>query len=294
MILNMIMPLVSRVLWLGVVLTLSYLAPAQSRIAEAQTIKIAFHNYLPYYDAKGEGMMTDIYRAAFHTQDIKVEMKLFPIRRGIRMMFNHEVDAFTPGLLLISDPKQRQEVVSITAFMANIGWFHYANDRPSDAITRYEGKILATVSARGLHRPYLAPYLEKGLQTMMVDEPYREFQVLLAKRVNYAVLTQLSGWSTLAKNDLYDQNLEFTSMVDSEQSTLAFAKSNPRTKTLADAFSKGLSIIIENGTYIRILERYWGKNNVPVEVLLEPLKPQGTHDFSPELFIENYNLRNQK
>lgn len=277
----------------GVLLAFTPIAPAESPIAEPRTVTIAFHDYIPYYDVNGEGMVTDIYRAAFHTQDINVEMKLFPIRRGIRMMFNHEVDAFTPGLLLITDPKQREAVVSISAFMVNIGWFHYPIDAPNDDKTNFEGKILATVSAKGLHRPYLAPYLEKGLKTMMVDEPYRELQVLLARRVNYAVLTQLSGWSALTKNDLYEESLRFTSMAKSERSTLTFAKSNPRTEKLAGAFAKGLSTIIENGTYLRILERYWGKDNVPVDALLEPLKPQGTTQFSQEVFIENYHLRNR-
>ncbi|MDD5268059.1 MAG: hypothetical protein PHO08_13180 [Methylococcales bacterium] len=50
-----------------------------------------------------------------------------------------------------------------------------------------------------------------------------------------------------------------------EPVSLIFAKKNPRGKELQSAFKEGLQKIIKSGKYLELLEKYYGKANVPAD-----------------------------
>jgi len=67
---------------------------------------------------------------------------------------------------------------------------------------------------------------------------------------------------------------------------VAFNNANPNTKNLFTKFSKGFETIKQNGEYIRILETYWGKNNIQKEVLPKDMAQYGTDKVNLELFSQ--------
>ena len=66
------------------------------------TITIAVHDYAPYYNSEGKGVLIDMYKAACGVAGLEAEFKVLPIKRGIGYLFQNKVDAFSPGHIFLS------------------------------------------------------------------------------------------------------------------------------------------------------------------------------------------------
>lgn len=246
-----------------------------------KNITIAYHNYSPYYDLDGIGMVADIYKLAFSRQGIDVVMRPYPIRRGIKKLFDQEVDAFSPGNLFIADKLLQKKLILVPAFIVNIGWLS-KSDRDDQFIDDVEGKTLLTPRA-----DFVDVYKKKGLVIKVVETPVRQIAMVMGGRADYSEFTVLAAWTAVYKNNKFDDEaVKFTKTIGELVGDLAFLKKNPRAKPLSDAFKLGMQSIINDGSYLAIHERYWGKGNVPKGVLFNELKSYGTDNFDHRKIAE--------
>jgi polar amino acid transport system substrate-binding protein len=253
-------------------------------------IHIAVHRYYPYY-VDGVGISADLFRAAFATQGIQVVLHEFPIMRGISKMFNHEMDAFSPGTLFISRKKDQEQLHIVPYMTINVDWFYAGNNSP---LTQqdFTGKILATPTSQDKPQAYYVPFIKRGMRYITVEQPERQVRLLMSGRVDFITLPRLSGLYQLFNNGVEDFDAYgFASMMNPFAINMAFAKDNPRADILVPAFRQGLQIIIENGTYLTIHEKYWGKGNVPRSVLFESLQSYGVDKLDMQLLLRQHQYR---
>ncbi|GAA5317578.1 MAG: hypothetical protein AseanaTS_27830 [Candidatus Pelagadaptatus aseana] len=250
------------------------------RLGDLSVISIATHNYYPYY-VNGEGMMSEIYLEAFEHQGISVEVKEYSVARGITEMMLHNVDAFSPGLLFIQDQQMQELVVSVPTFKIFYGWVYRGENHP-DTMTDFAGTTLVTPAPIQSPTPYDRVILEKGVKQVMIDNPDRQIQMVMSGRATFASSSLLTAWiklRELASGAIDDYGFLRFAPLDC---TLTFSKTNPRTAYLKAEFEKGFNKVVEDGTYLKILQRFWGEGNVPWQVLPESIKHLGTLHFDPE------------
>lgn len=257
---------------------------SENTVSSRETITIAVHEYFPYY-VDGVGLGVDIYRAAFATQNIDIKLVSFPIKRAIHKLINLEVDAFSPGTIFIVNKKTLEKIVYETSFFATIAWLHKPQNNPQN-ISNFEGMVLAT---EGTSLSYLEGYLDKGLKVVNIENTERRLKMMLHDRVTYAAVAGITGWHMLAKHNIKEFNdIEITTGRPFS-CNLAFSIDNPRTNKLLFSFRKGMKTIKNNGTYLRILEDYWGIGNVPKDVLFDELKPFGTDHVDKNILFKTIN-----
>ncbi len=257
---------------------------------DVKEVHIAVHRYYPYY-VNGVGIAADLFRAAFATQDIHVVLHEFPIMRGISKMFNHEMDAFSPGTLFITRKKDQEQLHIVPYMTVNVDWFYAGNNDPL-AQQDLTGKVLATPTSQDKPQGYYVPFLERGMRYITVEQPERQVRLLMSGRVDFITLPRLSGFYQLFNNGVDDfEAYSFASVMDPFAINMTFAKDNPRSEILAPAFRRGLQGIIENGTYLEIHEKYWGKGNVPKSVLFESLKSHGVDKLDMQLLLRQHQYR---
>lgn len=247
-----------------------------------ETITIAVHEYVPYY-VNGVGLGVDIYKAAFATQNIDVEIINFPIKRAIHQLLNHKIDAFSPGTLFITDEKVLRRIVYETSFLAVPGWLHKPADTPSTTFN-FNGKTLAVEEAS---IDFFDLNDMKGLKTIRIENTERRLKMMLHGRVNYAAVTRITGWHMITKHHADGfRDVVFTKMGKPFSCNLAFSIDNPRSTLLLSSFKKGMKTIKNNGTYVRILESYWGERNVPKDILFDELKLFGTDKTDKNILVK--------
>ncbi|MBU0992017.1 MAG: transporter substrate-binding domain-containing protein [Proteobacteria bacterium] len=264
-------------------LTLAILITGNAVFAKDEMI-IAVHDYAPYYNNEGKGMMIDVYQAACDAAGIGVSFQVLPIKRAITYLFENKIDAFSPGHIFMS-PEQVEQVSMVKTFNV-VGVFTYLNPGKTKNVTNtisdLKGKKLAIV----VNSPLLPIYQQNGLTYDEIQTPELLTKMLFAGRVEFAEGTLLTGLSLT--NQLFKDRLKELDflVITPIECSLAFNKANPRTQNLLQQFTKGFETIKKNGTYIKILESYWGKNNIQKEALPADLVQFGTDKTSPAIFSQ--------
>ena len=112
-----------------------------------------------------------------------------------------------------------------------------------------------------------------------LDTPQQLLKMLNALRMDLVEITLLAG-STLGTKLFPKRYAEFDYIVWQElPGALVFLKDNKKSMKLKRLFDKGFSKILKNGVYVKTLERYWGKKNIPRAVLPGKVKSFGVERF---------------
>lgn len=72
----------------------------------ANPITIAVSNYFPYNNEQGQGLNSDLYRAAFAEVDQPITIITTPVRRGITMLLHGHIDAYHRATCLFKAPRE--------------------------------------------------------------------------------------------------------------------------------------------------------------------------------------------
>ncbi|GAA5317579.1 MAG: hypothetical protein AseanaTS_27840 [Candidatus Pelagadaptatus aseana] len=241
------------------------------------SVSLATFNYYPYQH-HGEGMMIELYREALAMQNIRLDVHIYPILRGVAEMLEHKVDAFSPGLFFIDDALAQGQVTVVPTFRIQYGWF-YKGDNDPRGRQDLTGTILVTPTPVKSVAPYDQFFHERGAKIETIESPDRLLRMVASERATFASAPLLPGWLMLKKFRPQQLDQFGFAAYGPLMCTLAFSTSNPRTTYLKAQFEQGLQVIIANGSYLQILERYWGKGNVPQEVLPESIRYQGSRHF---------------
>jgi hypothetical protein len=248
-----------------------------------ERVIIGVHEYPPYYDANGQGELSDLYRAAFQAVGLDVDIQVYPIARGKIRLLEQKVDAFSPFCVFVGEECEKINAVLIGYAM--VSWFFYNPHQERilfeslDDIKGYRVGALASA-------PLRKEYEQHGLNVQFVQMPIQLFKKAQAGRDQFVETTLLTGLS-LVKNIMPEETQNFDYLAWKElEGGLAFLSNNPRSRHLKRQFEKGLARIKQNGEYIAVFEAYWGKGNVPDYIVTDDMKKFSTTQFSLEQFYK--------
>lgn len=250
----------------------------------SETITITGHQYAPYYNQNGEGLLPDIWKTVFAKVGVRVRVEILPIKRGIQMFFQNKYDALSPGKILLPE-KKKAIVTEVKFFNVVPSWIYLENEKTKNFKYKDESslrgfKLLAINSS-----PYKEIYQQHQLDFQLVETPKQMMKMLKVKRADFIELTFLSGQHMAYQ--LYKkapEQLKFRRR-DFIEGGLAFKKDNKRSIRLEKLFRKGLALAIKDGSFLKVLESYWGRKNVPKFALPKHLRYLGVKDYSSNKFF---------
>lgn len=246
-----------------------------------EPVRIAVHDYPPYYDADGRGLLSDVYRAAFKAVGMEVDILVYPIIRGKRYLYNQKVDAYSPHLFF--SEAEMEQITWTPAANISVCLFFYLPKQPRIPFTSLEdlrGYSMGTVT----ESIYIPVYKKHGMTVETAKTPFQLLKKTRAGRHSFFETTVLTGL-LLVKTEVPEEWQHFDYYLWNVQEVgLTFLKDAQRSRYVKRQFDKGLAIIKKNGEYINILENYWGKGNIPKYGLIKDMSAFGTSNFNPELF----------
>ena len=259
----------------------SLLTVLGSSFATADVI-IGVPNYAPFYNERGEGLLSEVFIAAFGAEGVEVQVQTVPIRRGVKSLIEHEIDAYAAGNLF-ANPEQLKQLTWVPVINALPCWFAI---KASDNQTPFSPSLDELKQFRLgviVNSPYLARYRQHGLNIVEIQSPQQLVGMVERKRIDLFEATLLTGLLMFKEHSAISwESIEFTNW-DTLQLTLAFSADRQRSTELSALFVQGLSTIRSNGQLVAILESYWGEGNIPYTVL-DLAVPDGRLQFDLQKF----------
>lgn len=248
-----------------------------------EKIIISVHDYLPYYNAQGEGLMTEVYKDAYGRFGVDVDIKVLPIKRGLSYLFENKVDAFSPGNIFMSD-EMKNNAEWEESFIVALVLFYYKPHlkkpivyKTLDDLKGYKMAVLVNTSLIPLYKKHNLEYYES-------ESPQRMLKMAKAGHVDFFVITLLTGM-TLINQGYPDEAGNFDYIIFKRlPCSLAVSKGNPNHKRIISQFRQSLNDMKSDGSYIQHLERYWGKGNIPKVVLFQDLEYLGVDHVDSSVF----------
>lgn len=255
-------------------------------------VRLGVLKYEPYAYDEGNGLAIDIYREAFEQVGLKLQIQVYPIKRGVRMLLNNKIDAFSHGHIFFNK-KDLMKINWTPTFKVAVCWFYY---KPHQAGIKYESlsDMIPYQLAAIVNSPYSELYNDLGLSINYVGTPEQLVKLSFSGRVDFFESSLLAGYDLI--NKLYPEKAHLFGYIMREElePSLAFLKASSRSQKIKSEFSVGLEILKENGTYMKILERYWGRNNVPSQAVLNGVRHDPSVVFNIETFNQHANQRYKK
>lgn len=247
-----------------------------------ETITIAVHDYAPYYDHEAKGFLSKIYTEAFKNQGITAKYRVLPIERGVIYFFSNDVDAHSPGNIFFN-PEQMKKADCVKTFKIMATWHYYKPLQKPITFTTLDDMKPYRLGII-LKSPYKPMYEKHGLNIFEVQRPAQLVKKVHEGRDHFFEATFFSGLVLIKK--IYPDEWKAFDYIswDVSDGSLAFLKNNKRAQYFKKKFEKGFTLVKQNGTYIDILESYWGKGNIPRDLLPDDLKSFGTDTFDLNVF----------
>ena len=269
----------------AITIGLFYSAFALSSLYAQEAVSIAVHNYPPFYDLNARGLMTEVYEAAFNRVGVTVSATTYPVKRGVSYLFNNQVDAFSPGHILIPDDSKEQAVWENSFIVVLVMTYYKPKFKKQLSFTSL-GELKGYRIAILVNSPYIEEYRKHKLTVFPVQTPQQMMKMLKAGHVDMSVNALLAGLLEI-KKEFPEEWHNFDYFVwDLLPCSLAVNKKNPVGIKRLEQFRKGFEQIKKDGTYIRILENYWGKNNIPKGALFQDLSSFGVDHVNFDAFYK--------
>ncbi len=243
------------------------------------TIIIATYDS-PYYEGKDGGLFGEIYKAAFNAVDADIELQYYPIKRSIEYLFTNKADAFSPGALFIQGEALKKIIFVNIAKVSSI-YVYYKPFHDEITLPGILNERLDYIKAKGyvlgmlVNNPLLETYKASNIKIYETQTFPSQIKMLQSKKFDLAVSDYFAATMEIAK--VFPDEMQNFVYIDvpAYDVSLAFSKGNPNAQALFDRFTKGFNAIKANGTYMLIMEKYWGKGNVPQKVLVDDMKKNG-------------------
>lgn len=264
-------------------ITFGVLLFASTLSNSAVPITIAVSNYHPYNNEQGQGLVTDLYRAAFAEVDQPITIITTPIRRGVSMLLNGQIDALSSGNMFAQGAQKELITWTPTFKVTMASFFLRPGPHAPQSLTSLSDlrayRVGSVVNSTALNL-----YLLHNIAVTQLQTPDQLLHMTQRGRLDYFNVTLLSGLLLIDKHypaswQQFDQHPWYT--VDPG---LSFLKGDNEALKLQARYEIGLANIKKNGRYLQILEAYWGKGNVPKLALPVDLQRYGVERIDPSRF----------
>jgi polar amino acid transport system substrate-binding protein len=222
---------------------------------QAETIKAAYGDWPPFYDAsKKNGVALDITKAAFKSQGYKLELFVVPWARVNNGVKEQQYDV-TLGAWWT---EERTKIYDYSEpFLDNAIKFikRKGDDFEYTDLNSLKGKSVGVVRGYGYESEFLKANSFKRPESNSLVANVRK---LVNNRIDLTLEDEIVARATISKQDAtLLKKIEFTeNALTVNRLHVAAAKKNPRAKTIIAAFNKGLAQIKADGTFDNILAEY--------------------------------------
>ncbi|ACS78307.1 substrate-binding periplasmic protein [Maridesulfovibrio salexigens] len=226
-------------------------------VSAVEVVTVATGEWEPYVSKSngGSGICTDIVKAAFAAEGIKVEFQFYPWKRALRCLMQAGVDGSFPWvkrderekLFLYSDPIYEMKA---SLFYLKKRFKDHA-DISSDVIKKYlVGVPLGYELGNDLK--------QMGYKCEPVPCISNGFEMLLKGRIDFLLESDDVGRYLIKESysGLISEFGEIAAPLKSESLHLLLCKKRNNSKYLLRMFNKGLKKIKSSGKYAKLIEKY--------------------------------------
>lgn len=251
---------------ISIYLFIFFVLSGQSFAREEQKhINITTIDYPPLMGHKS-GLMTDIVEAAFLARSLNVSYKIYPMARIIWSVTDGDSDATIGSIRWFKSGKRARDVLHDQIYQTNMHFF-YKKDRFVGGLVYGALEELQKYDIGYITGGSLTSILKNaGIDVQYVDDLEKNAKKLNLDRIDMFGATELGGWTVLEK--LYPESLDQFTISDkpvlSISGDIIFPKSKPE---IQREFQKGFQEIQENGTYLQLLRKYYGRGKIPENLL---------------------------
>ncbi len=242
---------------------LSILYPCRPACS-AEKIEITTFDYSPFMSSKiipgkGNGFGVDITKAAFQKVGIEPEFKFSSIKRNIVLVTSGESYANLGTISHFKDAAKKGEVIGVKIFPVNF-IFYYFRDRHgiltynslSDLKPYTIGNVRGSATTRKL--------TQAGLKIDWASSIELNFKKFFGGRFDLCVGAELTGDEFIQNHypDKFRDVSKISPPILTVPMSMNFLSSH---SSLAERFRQGMEIIKADGTFVKIIESYFGKGS---------------------------------
>lgn len=233
-----------------------------------EKVEIVSFDYPPMFseqDPKG-GLLGEIVHEAFKQELVDVSIDYYPPKRvDAKMVGSDKTLATIMPVNLVKRNNKEKDVICISPMANIVMTFYYYAPRYKQEI-RFENLDDLKPYIVGTIRGSNAIKILKNAG-IMIDESSKESQIkkLHKGRVDLAIMGLLTGKVLI--NEFYPNEVDNFKTLKKPLMELplsiCFNRRFPRAEEFSQKFIQGLDKIRENGIYTKILEKYYGKGEIP-------------------------------
>lgn len=247
-----------------VFLCLAILLFSRQVSAEDPTANVLIYIYPPYGTSDGSGLAQQLVKEAFRNQDYNVNFTTYPYKRSV---VNFQKNNNFLFIDIIQDYDRRFDVRYAGIFSIR-SVLVYDRTRFPDlkfkTIETLKGKTIGVMSGTRS----IPEFKAAGLVVDDISNDEGNIKKLVKRRIDLWASLDLTAMYYIDKH--FPHRKQDFEMIEYHRLTVwVKAKGNsPAQKSLA-VFEKGISNMKQNGTYLSILEKFYGKGEVPATAMAE-------------------------
>jgi len=222
----------------------------------------------PYFSEKvnGQGMVCELLTAALTSQGYDVSYQFLPLPRLFVSLSEGKVAGIPYGMGSLAAEDQAKVVESKAVYLSEYVLFYKKAKFPKGVEFTDLAELKGyTVEVKNGNTPIIDLLTTKGLKIDLGNASDQMFKKLDADRADFMAVPDLGGLDLIRTLNLNEEDFNYTKFISSSNRTMMFLKAD--NDKVVSAFTAGYSTIMKNGTYKKILEKYYGAGKVPASVL---------------------------
>jgi polar amino acid transport system substrate-binding protein len=235
------------------------------------TVEILTSEYQPYSGVQGPAMGCDLIGAALAREGVTVKWTILPQDRQKILVADGTNIAFAQSTLVVKEEEKLHFIfndapylyLSVVAFYPKA---KYPTGLGLKGVADLKGKIVGAVRGTGS----VLVLQKAGATVDIADDKDLLMKKLVAGRYDIAVIADLTGLyslQTLNKIDDFGYEPLYSSPLD-----LMFSKANPGSVDLKAKYNSGLAKIKADGTFMKILRKYYPNGQVNKDALPKDMR----------------------
>lgn len=228
------------------------------------TVNLSLTSYPPILDIKGS-IGTDLAAAAFSTQGIQVQYHQYPMPRVFWAMQQDNIDAVLGSKFWLDQQQLEEAFTPISVYSPQFYFFALKENFPQGIHfnTLHDLKDKDIVYIKG---GALTPIFEKfNIKPHLVSRLEQSPHLIKSGRRDMFAALELAGWNIIQQT--YPNALP--QFIRSEKSIYTMTGDilfPDKSAHLVEVFNAGLIEIINNGTYLDIMKKYYKEVAIPESV----------------------------
>jgi len=232
---------------------------------EFQDLTIATVDYPPLMGLEG-GIMTDLVKAAFETQAIRVKYEIYPVAKIAWSILEGRDIPVVGSVGWFHVDLQKMQLHSVQLYSGNLHLFYLKRKFP-DGLRYQNLNDLRQFSIGYIHGGSLIPlFADAGVHPQLVNNLEQNVKKVYAERIDMFAAMELGGWAMISRN-FSDYAHEFEMAENPIHRVSGDAIFPPSQQHLKAVLEKGVAEIRSNGDYVKIYQRYYGDRPLPKGVV---------------------------